>query len=164
MLRGIQINYMPEKSHVVILISVSHSLTLVVGWPHRSYKIKNIQIWWFSLTCPSASFALQYGDFVPRDCPAAKGPLVQTSVSRSNSVQSSPSRKPRTSPSTESGGIRSQLHEPILSAHITCSTGHHRNGNECWSQEWHTARQLTGKCYSHDNSIWSTFIQLSFKK
>ena len=29
-----------RKSHVVILISVSHSLTLVVGWPHRSYKIQ----------------------------------------------------------------------------------------------------------------------------
>ena len=40
MLRGTQINYMPEKSHVVVLISVSHSLTLVVDWPHRSYKIK----------------------------------------------------------------------------------------------------------------------------
>ena len=40
MLRGTQINYMPEKSHVVVLISVSHSLTLVVGWPHRSYKIE----------------------------------------------------------------------------------------------------------------------------
>ena len=40
MLRGTQVNYMPEKSYVVVLISVSHSLTLVVGWPHRSYKIK----------------------------------------------------------------------------------------------------------------------------
>ena len=29
--------------------------------------------WWLSLTCPSAYFALQYGDFVPRDCSAAKG-------------------------------------------------------------------------------------------
>ena len=29
-----------------------------------------------SLTCPSASFALQYGNFVPRDCSAAKGPLM----------------------------------------------------------------------------------------
>ena len=30
----------------------------------------------FNLTCPSVSFALQYGDFVPRDCSPAKGPLV----------------------------------------------------------------------------------------
>ena len=37
---------------------------------------ENIQIWWLSLTCPSA-FALQYGDFVPRDCSAAKGLLTQ---------------------------------------------------------------------------------------
>ena len=32
--------------------------------------------WWLSLTCSSASFALQYGDFVPRDYSAAKGPLL----------------------------------------------------------------------------------------
>ena len=30
----------------------------------------------FCFTCPSASFALQFGDFVPRDCSVAKGPLV----------------------------------------------------------------------------------------
>ena len=31
----------------------------------------------FSLfQCPSASFALQFGDFVPRDCSVAIGPLV----------------------------------------------------------------------------------------
>ena len=35
-----------------------------------------LNIWWLSLTCPSASFALQYGDFVPRDCSAPKGPLT----------------------------------------------------------------------------------------
>jgi len=29
---------------------------------------KKIQIWRLSFTCPSASFVLQYGDFVPRDC------------------------------------------------------------------------------------------------
>ena len=33
-----------------------------------------------SLTCPSASFALQYGDFVPRDCSAAKGPLLRCAI------------------------------------------------------------------------------------
>ena len=28
------------------------------------------------LTCPSASFALQFGDFVRCDCPDARGPLL----------------------------------------------------------------------------------------
>ena len=32
------------------------------------------------LTCPSASFALQFGDFLPRDRSAAKGPLKSTSL------------------------------------------------------------------------------------
>ena len=41
---------------------------------HWDMLNKEIQIWWLSF-CPSASFALQYGDFVPRDCSAAKGPL-----------------------------------------------------------------------------------------
>ena len=40
---------------------------------------KKIQIWWLSLTCPSASFALQYSNFVPRDCSAAKVPFLDTS-------------------------------------------------------------------------------------
>ena len=35
-----------------------------------------------SLTCPSASFALQYGDFVPRDSSAAKGPLLRCAIFR----------------------------------------------------------------------------------
>ena len=30
-------------------------------------KTKKIQIWWLCFTCPSASFALQFGDFVPCD-------------------------------------------------------------------------------------------------
>ena len=38
-------------------------------------RTKKIQICWLCLTCPSASFALQLGDFVPRDRLAAKSPL-----------------------------------------------------------------------------------------
>ena len=44
-------------------------------WRTGTCWTKKIQIWWLSLTCSSASFALHYGDFVPRDCSAAKGPL-----------------------------------------------------------------------------------------
>ena len=39
-----------------------------------------IQIWCLCLTCPSASFGHQFGDFVPRDCSAAKGPLEVISL------------------------------------------------------------------------------------
>ena len=39
-------------------------------------KTKKIQIWWLCLTCPRASLALQFDDFVPRNRSAAKGPLL----------------------------------------------------------------------------------------
>ena len=34
------------------------------------------------LTCPSTSFALQFGDFVPRDCSAAKGLFREQTTKR----------------------------------------------------------------------------------
>ena len=51
-------------------------------WRTGTCWTKKIQIWWLSLTCPSAAFALQYGDFVPRDCSAAKGPFRNPDWSR----------------------------------------------------------------------------------
>ena len=45
---------------------------------HWNKLTKKIQIWWLCLTCPRASLALQFGDFVPRDCSAANGPLADS--------------------------------------------------------------------------------------
>ena len=47
-------------------------------WEQRCWT-KKTQIWWLCLTCPSASFAFQFGEFVPRDRSAAKGPMMWVS-------------------------------------------------------------------------------------
>ena len=46
-------------------------------WRTGTCRTKNIQIWWLCLSCPSVSFALQFGYFVPRDCSAAKLPFCR---------------------------------------------------------------------------------------
>jgi len=41
----------------------------------RHIEITKVQIWRLCVTCPSASFAFQFGGLIPRDRSAAKGPL-----------------------------------------------------------------------------------------
>ena len=64
------------------LISIGNRLDTMGLLQLSNHVVQNrhtVQIWWLSLTCPSASFALQYGDFVPRDCSAVKGPFRELS-------------------------------------------------------------------------------------
>ena len=49
-------------------------------WHTWTCSMKKIQIWCLCLTYPSASFALQFDDFVPPNCSAAKGPLSKCTI------------------------------------------------------------------------------------
>ena len=56
-----------EQSH-----GTTNLLEQTMHWDMLNNKNSNLGL---CLTCPSASFALQYGGFVPCDCSAAKGPF-----------------------------------------------------------------------------------------
>lgn len=70
-LSQLQIGSLQLSDHVVQKIAELES-----KWRTGTCQRKKIQIWWLWLTCPSASFVLQFVDFVSRDWSGAKGPLA----------------------------------------------------------------------------------------
>lgn len=63
----------------LVMWKIQPPIDYIYGFREMSLSLFAVRLWsnlnFLRFTCPSASFALQIGDFVPRDCSAVKGPL-----------------------------------------------------------------------------------------